>query len=711
LLSLISGPALSADELCPRFIGRWGGPSHTRAVAVAGDHAFFGSCGKLLAADISNPSAPTVVGELALPGDATDLEIATEKLFVVVLDSIHAIDVSNPQALAKTGSYSGLHPVVDAAVAGDMLYLATSSGLSVVDVSDPEAMQEIAMLAIDGNPVAVAAQDDNVYVAYNGSDQNLHGAIQVVDVTDPQDPQPAEVVHLSRFPDTFIRIHGVAASGQYLYLASTSWESMTNEVQVFAVSDAQPLAFVRSYTIAEPYSIRTAADDAVYVADGNGVTQLINGRATWQLDTPGSARDVDASEGVAAIADETDLQLAVLSAPIGLAGSWRSPEVSRLTGVAMAGDDLVVVADTDRGARTLGISTPGAATEVATVEHDAVISEVIASGQYVYITDELDRFTVIDASSPRSPSVVGSLVIGPVTDLAAFGSYIYAAAGSEIAVVDATTPASPALVGQLPADAPVIDLEVYGGFLLVSNTSGLRILELAEPSSPREVGDLPLQSPGDLAVSAGQVYIGTYPDPATGMGPLAVVDFTDPTQPKVINELSNGDRHPSFAATGTILALSGVQYYGLSGAEEDWRLSIIDASDGNNPTYVGSYSSVTCDTMATTGTHLLCLDDGLMIFDLSDCGGTELDPELTWWPKHPVAGETVWFYDTSSGLPTEWRWDFGDGTESRERNPSHVFSALPTQVTLEVGNGTETRQVTRGVPAAFPVRRSGRRHW
>jgi hypothetical protein len=705
LLSLVTGPALIANELCPRFVGRWGGPSHTRAVAVDGDHAFFGSCGKLLAADISDPSAPSVVGELAMPGDATDLETTAGRLFAVVLDSIHAIDITSPQALAETGRYSSQHPVVDVAAAGNLLHVATRSGLSVVDVSHPEAMQEIARLGFNGNPVAVAVQDGNAYIAYNGGDYNLHGAIQVVDVTDPQDPQPGAVVELSRFPDPFITINGVAASGGYLYATLTAWGSTTSEVHVFAVADTQPPAFIRGYTIAEPYSISASADGAVYVADGTGIIQLVNGRAIWQLDTPGSARDVAATDGVAAIADETDLQLAGLSAPIGLTGSWRSSEVSRLTGTAVAGDDLIVVADADHGARFLDVSTSGSPTEVSSVERDAVISAVETSGHRVYIADELDRFAVIDAATPQSPSVVGSLVLEQVTDLAAYGSYVYAVAGGGIAVVDASNPASPALVGQLPIDAPVIDLEVYGGLLLVSDDSGLRILDLAEPASPGVVGELTLQRPGNLVVSAGLVYIGN------GIGPLAVVDVSDPSQPRIIRELIKGDRYPSFAATGTILALNGVSYYGLSGAEEMWSLWIIDASEADNPTELGAFSSVTCDTMTTIGVNLLCLNDGLMIFDLSDCGGTELDPGFIWWPRHPVAGEPVWFYDTTAGLPTEWHWDFGDGAESGAQNPYHTFSALPVQVTLEVGNGTETRQVTNGVPAAFQVRRSGRRHW
>jgi PKD repeat protein len=35
----------------------------------------------------------------------------------------------------------------------------------------------------------------------------------------------------------------------------------------------------------------------------------------------------------------------------------------------------------------------------------------------------------------------------------------------------------------------------------------------------------------------------------------------------------------------------------------------------------------------------------------------------------------VSYTDTSTGSPTSWAWDFGDGTTSTERNPAHTFSA------------------------------------
>lgn len=51
------------------------------------------------------------------------------------------------------------------------------------------------------------------------------------------------------------------------------------------------------------------------------------------------------------------------------------------------------------------------------------------------------------------------------------------------------------------------------------------------------------------------------------------------------------------------------------------------------------------------------------------------------------SGLTTIFSDASTGPPTRWRWDFGDGRGSSERDPVHTYAAPGTYVvTLEVGS-------------------------
>ena len=73
----------------------------------------------------------------------------------------------------------------------------------------------------------------------------------------------------------------------------------------------------------------------------------------------------------------------------------------------------------------------------------------------------------------------------------------------------------------------------------------------------------------------------------------------------------------------------------------------------------------------------------------------------------PVAGFTsnyvagacinpVQFTDQSTGAPTSWAWDFGDGGSSSQQNPSHQYTASNTYtVTLTVTNANGPNMVTR----------------
>ncbi len=68
-------------------------------------------------------------------------------------------------------------------------------------------------------------------------------------------------------------------------------------------------------------------------------------------------------------------------------------------------------------------------------------------------------------------------------------------------------------------------------------------------------------------------------------------------------------------------------------------------------------------------------------------------PPVAGFTANPSSGQaplTVQFTDTSTGNPTAWSWNFGDGsTGSTTENPSHTFN--------KAGNFTVTLTVTGGV--------------
>ena len=79
-------------------------------------------------------------------------------------------------------------------------------------------------------------------------------------------------------------------------------------------------------------------------------------------------------------------------------------------------------------------------------------------------------------------------------------------------------------------------------------------------------------------------------------------------------------------------------------------------------------------------------------------------------PTSGVAPLSVQFTDTSTGSPTAWMWDFGDGAISASKNPDHTYAAAGTYtVTLTASNawGSSTATSTITVSAPPPPRGTG----
>ena len=65
---------------------------------------------------------------------------------------------------------------------------------------------------------------------------------------------------------------------------------------------------------------------------------------------------------------------------------------------------------------------------------------------------------------------------------------------------------------------------------------------------------------------------------------------------------------------------------------------------------------------------------------------------------NPAANSVVQFTDTSTGGPTTWAWDFGDGGTSAQRNPTHAYAAPGSfTVRLTAGNASGTGSSTLAV--------------
>jgi PKD repeat protein len=78
---------------------------------------------------------------------------------------------------------------------------------------------------------------------------------------------------------------------------------------------------------------------------------------------------------------------------------------------------------------------------------------------------------------------------------------------------------------------------------------------------------------------------------------------------------------------------------------------------------------------------------------------------FTGTPTSGAAPLTVQFTDTSTGNPTSWSWNFGDGTTSTAQNPSHVYASAGTyDVSLTATNlaGSDSKTVADYITVSPP---------
>jgi PKD repeat protein len=76
-----------------------------------------------------------------------------------------------------------------------------------------------------------------------------------------------------------------------------------------------------------------------------------------------------------------------------------------------------------------------------------------------------------------------------------------------------------------------------------------------------------------------------------------------------------------------------------------------------------------------------------------------LEPPIAAFSALPTYGKVplnVSFIDNSTGSPTSWKWNFGDGNTSTEQNPTHLYSKSGQYaVTLTVNNVAGSNAITK----------------
>lgn len=184
-------------------------------------------------------------------------------------------------------------------------------------------------------------------------------------------------------------------------------------------------------------------------------------------------------------------------------------------------------------------------------------------------------------------------------------------------------------------------------------------------------------------------------------------NFEDDTSTSIlVTQGASGSPVPSFTATvpstvtSTVMPLAVTFTDTSTNTPTAWLWTFGDGSTATTNTVTHTYLNAGVYTVTLTVTNasgtseivyhgLVVVSPTRQVTAAQTVLGTALaTPSFTASAtsgNHPVA---ITFTDTSTGSPTSWLWDFGDGGQSTAQNPVYTYSHAGTfGVTLSVENG------------------------
>jgi hypothetical protein len=206
-----------------------------------------GGIGDVRIFDISDPSRPTQVGLLTMPGSATSVAVVASNLFVGVITpggNLQILSLANPRNPTKLGEIGSKWRIAAMSPVGNVLYVNGDEygALHAIDITDPAHPTDLGSTAIPSGAQGMAISKGNLYLYAPGG--STPGHLRVFSLDDPKQPRQVGISQGAAFGGK------VAVEGQVLYIAD-----FTPLLKVLDVSDP-----TTPYTIGRYQSSHQSSD-------------------------------------------------------------------------------------------------------------------------------------------------------------------------------------------------------------------------------------------------------------------------------------------------------------------------------------------------------------------------------------------------------------------------------------------------------------------
>jgi hypothetical protein len=190
-------------------------------------------------------------------------------------------------------------------------------------------------------------------------------------------------------------------------------------------------------------------------------------------------------------------------------------------------------------------------------------------------------------------------------DIEVDGNYAYVSNNYGVSVVDMSVHNAPLRVASIQVNSGVFGLDIVGDILYVGGTSdGLVIVDISNPTNPEVIGNYTEGGILSLFVSNNHVFA------HRGGGMLEIIDVSDPSNPSTLSTLNVGTSGHDIAVVGDIC------YF----ADPSNGLIVVDVSDLSSPEIIRTVPSTGSAFDICIYEDILYLGrhgSGLRIYDIS----------------------------------------------------------------------------------------------
>lgn len=594
-----------------QLVGSIGG--FIKAMAAQGNYGYSGEGNTFIVFDVSNPTSPTPVSRLALPGLVQDVALfsSSGQLFAAVADDdggLQIVNVTSPASPSLRGYYNTGDQALGVAVVGTNAYVGNgSSGFMVFDLSNPTRPRLMSSLATGYTDRLSLVANNTTTLAY----LSAGGGLSIVDASNPNTPT----------------LRGQTSS------FNTWWENHSITVIGSRAFVADSYGYLQAVDITNPDS--PLALGAISSDAPSAVTSVGGKIYTW-------------SSGGMQIYNYPGGQVQRIGYLPTSSGAFQGNSFAIVGGIA-------ICTGGENGFQVFDVSTPS--NPIYRGMYSSTAGYYLCSdinGNNAFLSTQNSGLKVFDMSNPASPILESVLSGAGGSKVVISGNRGYTTGK----IIDISNPASPQILGTISQSLLfLIDFYISGNLIVSAGSDStyvpsLIMLNAANPSSLSIQGQLRFSntngSPASLVVGNNSLACVTVPFPSGQDYSLRLINITSPTSPQQIGLL------PDIGGIVRCMRLSQDSRYLFIGCYEmNWK--IVDLLNNSSPVLVSSNSvDSTVNGIDISGTTAFIAEGKhLQIYDVSNPAQPRLLrsyllPRLASGVK--VVGSLVYVADSDAGF-------------------------------------------------------------